>query len=118
MLSNREIMETIHMISDENLDIRTITMGISLLDCCKDTMAQMQQKIYDKITKKAEYLVETGEKIEREYGIPIINKRIAVTPISLLAGSAGGSRYACRSNGPGGKADWCKFYWWIFCVGA
>ncbi len=90
MLSNREIMETIHMISDENLDIRTITMGISLLDCCKDTMTQMQQKIYDKITQKAEYLVETGEKIEREYGIPIINKRIAVTPISLLAGSAEG----------------------------
>lgn len=90
MLSNREIMETIHMISDENLDIRTITMGISLLDCCSENMETMRQKIYDKITKKAEHLVETGEKIEREYGIPIIHKRIAVTPISLLAGNAAG----------------------------
>ena len=90
MLSNREIMETIHMISDENLDIRTITMGISLLDCCSEDMATMQRKIYDKITKNAQYLVETGEKIEREYGIPIIHKRIAVTPISLLAANASG----------------------------
>ncbi len=90
MLSNREIMETIHMISDENLDIRTITMGISLLDCCSESMETMRQKIFDKIAKKAEYLVETGEKIEREYGIPIIHKRIAVTPISLLAANAAG----------------------------
>lgn len=90
MLSNREIMETIHMISDENLDIRTITMGISLLDCCSEDMETMQRKIYDKITKNAQYLVETGEKIEREYGIPIIHKRIAVTPISLLAANAAG----------------------------
>lgn len=90
MLNNREIMETIHMISDENLDIRTITMGISLLDCCSENMDVMRRKIYDKITKKAEHLVETGEQIEREYGIPIIHKRISVTPISLLAGNAPG----------------------------
>lgn len=94
MLSNREIMETIHMISDENLDIRTITMGISLLDCCSESMETMRQKIFDKIAKKAEYLVETGEKIEREYGIPIIHKRIAVTPISLLAANAAGDSTA------------------------
>lgn len=82
------------MISDENLDIRTITMGISLLDCCSESMETMRQKIFDKIAKKAEYLVETGEKIEREYGIPIIHKRIAVTPISLLAANAAGDSTA------------------------
>jgi uncharacterized protein len=85
MRNYQNIMETIHMIEKEKLDVRTITMGISLLDCCHSDGKIAKQKIYDKITKKAENLVKIGEEIEMEYGIPIINKRISVTPISLLA---------------------------------
>ena len=85
MLNQNEILETLNMISKENLDIRTITMGISLLDCAGDDVNIIKNKIYDKITKKAERLLEVGNQIEREYGIPIINKRISVTPISLLS---------------------------------
>ncbi|QEK12859.1 PFL family protein [Crassaminicella thermophila] len=79
------IMETIQMIEKEKLDIRTITMGISLLDCCDFDGKKSREKIYDKITSYAENLVKIGEDIETEYGIPIINKRISVTPISLVA---------------------------------
>ena len=82
-----DILETIRMIQDECLDIRTTTMGISLLDCIDPDINKACDKVYDKITRKAEKLVETGEKIEKEYGIPIINKRIAVTPIAMLAAS-------------------------------
>ena len=85
MLNQNEILETLNMISKENLDIRTITMGISLLDCAGDDVNIIKNKIYDKVTKKAEKLVEVGNQIEREYGIPIINKRISVTPISLVS---------------------------------
>lgn len=85
-----EIMETLNMIKEENLDIRTITMGISLLDCIGDDPAISSEKVYDKITRLAENLVSTGEDIEKEFGIPIINKRISVTPISIVAGSSGG----------------------------
>lgn len=77
MLNYNEIMETIKMISHENLDIRTITMGISLLDCIDSDINKTCGNIYDKITSSAENLVKTGEDIEREYGIPIINKRIS-----------------------------------------
>ncbi len=87
MINYSEIMETIKMISDENLDIRTITMGISLLDCIDSDIDKTCTNIYDKITKSAKDLVKTGEDIERTYGIPIINKRISVTPISLIGGA-------------------------------
>ena len=87
MLNTADILETISMIREENLDIRTITMGISLLDCASDDENRFAQNIYDKITKTAEKLVVTGENIEKEYGIPIINKRVAVTPISLCGGN-------------------------------
>ena len=90
MLNIRDILETIHMIQDEHLDVRTITMGISLLDCCAEDIDRSCEKLYDKITRKAEKLVVTGENIEREYGIPIINKRISVTPIAMLAAASGG----------------------------
>lgn len=83
-----EIFETIHMVSDENLDVRTITMGINLMDCADTDAEKAAQKIYDKICKKAENLVKTGEDISHEFGIPIVNKRISVTPISLVAASA------------------------------
>ncbi|RBP41532.1 PFL family protein [Garciella nitratireducens] len=80
------IMETIRMIEKEKLDIRTITMGISLLDCADSNGVKARQKIYDKITKYAGDLVKVGEELENKYGIPIINKRISVTPIALVAG--------------------------------
>lgn len=84
MLNARDILETITMIQDENLDVRTITMGISLLDCCDSDLDRACAKIYEKITRYAKNLVHTGEQIERELGIPIIHKRIAVTPIAMI----------------------------------
>ena len=90
MLNMTDIMETITMIQDENLDIRTITMGISLIDCCDSDIDRSCEKVYSKIYRCAKDLVKTGEAIERKYGIPIVNKRVAVTPISILLGVSGG----------------------------
>ena len=87
-MESEKILETIHMISDENLDVRTITMGISLLDCIDSDSDKACRKIYDKITTKARDLVKVGEQIQEEYGIPIINKRVTVTPISLIAAAS------------------------------
>ncbi len=84
MLNTRDILETITMIREENLDIRTITMGISLLDCCHSDVDVMCERVYEKITRCARDLVKTGEDIEREYGIPIINKRISITPAAMV----------------------------------
>ena len=84
MLNLKDIMETVTMISHENLDIRTITMGISLLDCADSDIDKSCEKVYNKITRLAGNLVKVGCDIEKEYGIPIINKRISVTPISML----------------------------------
>lgn len=88
MLSIENIIETNRMIQDNKLDVRTITMGISLLGCISEDGDRMCTRIYDHITKEAEYLVKTGEDLERELGVPIINKRISVTPISLIGGSS------------------------------
>ena len=85
MINTHDILETINMIDNENLDVRTITMGISLLDCIDSNIEKACTKVYDKICGYAEHLVQTGEDISREYGIPIVNKRIAVTPIAMLA---------------------------------
>jgi uncharacterized protein (UPF0210 family) len=93
MIRDFEILETIKMIRDQNLDVRTITMGISLRDCSGFDGKEVRRRIYDKITKYAENLVRVGEDIEKEYGIPIINKRISVTPISMVAASCGDSDY-------------------------
>ena len=90
MINTNDILETIGMIQDESLDIRTITMGISLLDSADSDIDKSCQKIYDKICRKAEKLVSTGESIEKKYDIPIVNKRISVTPIAMLAGVSGG----------------------------
>lgn len=90
MINTQDILETINMIQQENLDIRTITMGISLLDCSDSDIDKACQRIYDKICFKAEKLVATGEGIEKEYGIPIINKRISVTPIAMIYAASGG----------------------------
>ena len=93
MLNSKEILDTISMIDQQHLDIRTITMGISLLDCADPDPKAACQKIYDKITRRAEHLVATGEAIEREFGIPIVNKRISVTPMALVAGASETSSY-------------------------
>ena len=85
MINSHDILETINMIDNENLDVRTITMGISLLDCIDDDIDKACTKLYDKICRYAGDLVRTGEDISKDYGIPIINKRIAVTPIAMLA---------------------------------
>ena len=90
MLNINDIMETITMIQEENLDIRTITMGISLLDCADSDIDRSCEKIYKKIYYHAKDLVPTGEFIEKKYGIPIVNKRISVTPIAMLLAASGG----------------------------
>ena len=90
MLNMTDIMETITMIQEENLDIRTITMGISLLDCCDSDIDKSCEKVYSKIYRLAKDLVSTGEAIEKKYDIPIVNKRISVTPIAMLVAASGG----------------------------
>lgn len=90
MLNTNDILETIQMIQDENLDIRTITMGISLLDCIDADIDIACENVYRKIVAKAGRLVEVGEEIERQYGIPIINKRISVTPIAIISAASKG----------------------------
>jgi len=91
VLNSNDILETIKMIQEENLDIRTITMGISLLDCIDSDIDKSCEKIYDKMMRLACNHVKTGEDIEKRYGIPIINKRLSVTPIAMLAAAAKGS---------------------------
>ncbi|MDO5560246.1 MAG: PFL family protein [Oscillospiraceae bacterium] len=93
MINAYDILETIRMIQDECLDIRTITMGISLLDCIDSDIDKACDKVYEKITRKAQNLVSTGEHIEKEYGIPIIHKRISVTPIAIVSA-------ACQTKDP------------------
>lgn len=88
MISNWEVIETNHMIEKENLDVRTITIGISLLDCIDSNLDKLNENIYNKITTVAKDLVKTGQEIERDYQIPIVNKRISVTPIALVGGAA------------------------------
>ncbi len=88
MINTNDILQTIRMIDHQHLDVRTITMGVSLLDCCDPDPHAACRKIYDKITTSAEKLVETGEDIETEFGIPIVNKRISVTPMALVAGAS------------------------------
>lgn len=88
MINIFEVAETNEMIEKENLDVRTITLGISLLDCIDSDLDRLNEKIYHKIYEAAKELVATGEQISREYGIPIVNKRIAVTPIALIGGAA------------------------------
>ena len=94
MLNISDIMQTVSMIDHQHLDIRTITLGISLYDCADSRIDTCARKIHDKICRKAEHLVETGNQIEREYGIPIINKRISVTPIAQVAASCESEDYS------------------------
>ena len=84
MINRYEVAETNEMIEKENLDVRTITMGISLLDCIDSDLKALNEKIYNKIYEATKDLVKVGEEISKEYGIPIVNKRISVTPIALI----------------------------------
>ena len=93
MINTQDVLETIGMIREENLDIRTITMGISLWDCVSEDTDRLCQRIYDKITSRARNLVKTGEEIEKMYGIPIVNKRVSVTPVSLIGGNTSPEGY-------------------------
>lgn len=93
LINSDEILQTINMINQQHLDVRTVTMGISLLDCADSDMERCCEKVYDKICRKADKLVETGCAIEREFGIPIVNKRISVTPISMVAASCAQDDY-------------------------
>ena len=87
MINIYEVTETNKMVEKENLDVRTITLGINLLDCASENLDEVNEKIYKKITTLAKDLVKTGEEISREIGIPIVNKRISITPISLVGAS-------------------------------
>ena len=88
MININEVIETNSMIEQMNLDVRTITLGISLLDCADENLDKVNEKIYSKITTVAKDLVKVGKEIERDFGIPIVNKRISVTPISLVGAAA------------------------------
>ena len=90
MINQREIIETVKMIGEYHLDVRTITMGINLLDCVSPSKTETANKVYEKIVRNAHNLVETGETIAKTYGIPIVNKRVSVTPVSLVGASSGG----------------------------
>ncbi len=90
MYSSNEIIETINMISQQHLDVRTITLGISLFDCITDSKQRTCDKIYDKIMSKAKNLVKIGNDISSELGVPIVNKRISITPVSLISAASKG----------------------------
>ena len=93
IVTRSDILETINMIQHENLDVRTITMGISLYDCVSDDIDKLCNHIYDKITHKAENIVAVGDSIGKKYGIPIVNKRVSVTPVALIGGKANSDDY-------------------------
>ena len=93
MINTQDVLETIQMIREENLDIRTVTMGISLWDCVSEDVGRLCDRIYDKITRRAEHLVAVGQEIEKQYGIPIVNKRVSVTPVSLIGGDTSPEGY-------------------------
>lgn len=97
MISNNEIMETIEMISNQHLDVRTITLGISLFDCISENIDTMCRKVYDKITLSAKNLVKIGNDIGTEYGIPIVNKSVSITPASLISAANGGHMELIRT---------------------
>ena len=88
MINISEVVETNEMITKENLDVRTITMGISLLDCISSNLDELNRNIHEKITKLAKHLVPVGKEIEQAFGIPVVNKRISVTPIAMVGAAA------------------------------
>ena len=116
MINMYEVSETNKMIESENLDVRTITLGISLLDCVDSDLDELNRKIYEKITTVAKDLVSTGKDIEKEFGIPIVNKRISITPVSLVGAAACKTPedYVTIARTLDRAAEsGCKLHWWI-----
>ena len=109
MINRNEIIETIKMIDSQNLDVRTITMALSLFDCIDSDRKKCADKVYEKIVRKAGKLVETGEEIAAEYGVPIVNKRVSVTPISLVGAAGGGYIELARALDRAAKATGIDF---------
>ena len=109
MINTSEILETLRMIDQEKLDVRTITMGISLFGCVNDDINKLCGNIYDHITRQAENLVKVGEDIEREFGVPIVNKRIAVTPVALITGGVNDPLPVARTLDKAAKAVGVNF---------
>jgi len=97
MITNKEVFETVGMINAQHLDVRCITMGISLFDCIRDSAEATSRKVYDKITSYAKDLVAVGEKISTMYGIPVVNKRVSVTPVSMIGAASGGYMEIARA---------------------
>ena len=121
MINMFEVNETNKMIEQENLDVRTITLGISLLDCIDSDLDKVNQNIYNKITTLAKDLVTTGKTIENRYGIPIVNKRISVTPIAMIGAAAckKPEDYVtiAQTLRPCGSRSRCQLHWRIFRIG-
>ena len=109
MINTSEILQTVRMITEEKLDIRTITMGISLYDCVHPDRDILYRNVYDRITTQAKDLVRTGEALEREFGIPIVNKRISVTPASLVAAACGDPVVVARAMDAAAKETGVNF---------
>ena len=107
MLNQKDILSTIEMIEQQHLDIRTVTMGISLLSCCDEDIDKACQKVYDKICRSAQDLVAKAQEIEVEFGIPIVNKRISVTPIALVAAACGDADYSLFAHALDKAAKTC-----------
>ena len=107
MLNQSDILQTLDMIDHQHLDVRTVTMGISLRDCAHPDINECARRIYDKICRRAEKLVQTGCDIESEYGIPIVNKRISVTPVALVAESCESADYAVIARALDAAAKTC-----------
>lgn len=103
MINQHDIIETVKMIGEHHLDVRTITMGISLLDCVSPSKEETAKRVYEKVVRNANDLVATGEKIAKMYGIPIVNKRVSVTPVSLVGSSSGGYLEIARALDKGAK---------------
>ena len=104
MINTNEIMETLHMIDQEKLDVRTITMGISLFECVSEDAERLAQRVYDRVASQAENLVRVGEEIERDFGVPIVNKRVSVTPAALITGAVSEPLKVARALDKAGKA--------------
>ena len=120
MINLNEVFETNKMIHEMNLDVRTITIGISLLDCVGTTLEEVKENIYRKITTVAADLVKTGKDIEREFGIPIVNKRISVTPVSLVEAVYAKHQkilWKLPRHWTSSQEGWSQFPWRIFCPG-
>lgn len=121
MINRYEVYETNQMIAEENLDVRTITLGISLLDCIDADLDKLNENIYNKITTVAKDLVKTGEEIEQEFGIPIVNKRISITPVALIGGAACKSPEdfvtIAKTLDKAAKGSRCKLHRWLFGAG-